>query len=367
MFFTLKRLMRIALTYNVKREQTMTNESGDSLDPSSILPGYTSAEPSPKYYDDTYAEWDSWETVHALRDAIATRHAVTMIEANEDAFETLRTSRPDFVFNIAEGFNGVSREAQIPAMCEMLQLPYLGSDPLTLSLCLDKARTKEVLTYHNIPNASFFVCDDAASLNGRTLTYPQIVKPLHEGSSKGIYNSSLVRSYGELADEIQRISGRYGQPALVESFLPGREFTVALLGNGGNVRALPIVEIKYEALPHGVNPIYSFEAKWIWDTRDQPLEIFSCPARIEPALQRAIEKICIETYGILRCRDWSRVDVRLDDNGIPHIIEINPLPGILPNEEDNSCFPKAARAAGMSYQDLILGVIELSKQRWGIA
>ncbi len=358
--------MQITLTYNVKKEQTVTSETNDSFDPSSKPSGYTSAAPSPQNYDDTYAEWDSWETINALRNAIALHHEVTMVEANEDAFEKLRSLQPDFVFNIAEGFKGVSREAQIPAICEMLQLPYLGSDPLTLSLCLDKARTKEVLTYHRIPNASFIVCENVSSLNGHALTYPQMVKPLHEGSSKGIYNTSLVRSYKELHDEVARITARYGQPALIESFLPGREFTVALMGNGDTVRALPIVEIQYDSLPEGVNPIYSYEAKWIWDTPDQPLEIFSCPAEIDPDLQQAIEKICVDTYRTLRCRDWSRIDVRLDAQGVPHIIEINPLPGILPNEEDNSCFPKAARAAGMSYQDLILGVIDISKKRWNI-
>ena len=358
--------MRIALTYNVKKDQTVIADTNDSFDPSRKPPGYSSAEPSPQIYDDTYAEWDSIETIKALRDAIASRYDVTLVEANEDAFETLRKLRPDFVFNIAEGFTGVSREAQIPAICEMLQLPYLGSDPLALSICLDKARTKEILTYHQIPNAAFFVCDTVSSLNGDVLTYPQIIKPLHEGSSKGIHNSSLARSYEELRDEVERITGRYGQPALIETFLPGREFTVAMMGNGDTAKALPIVEIKYDSLPAGVNPIYSYEAKWIWDTPDQPLEIFSCPAEVDTALHNAIEQICIDTYRTLRCRDWSRIDVRLDAQGVPHIIEINPLPGILPNEEDNSCFPKAARVAGMNYQELILHVIDISKTRWGL-
>ncbi len=353
--------MQIALTYNVKKEHTTANETSDSFDPSS-----NSGERIPLSYDDTYAEWDSWETINALRDAIAIRYDVHMVEADEDAFEKLRSLRPDFVFNIAEGFKGVSREAQIPVMCEMLQLPYLGSDPLTLSLCLDKARTKEILNYHNIPTASFFVCEQASSLNGHALTFPQIVKPLHEGSSKGIYNKSLVHAYDELRQEVERIIDRYGQPALIESFLPGREFTVALMGNGNKVKPLPIVEIKYDSLPEGVNPIYSYEAKWIWDTPDQPLEIFSCPAKIDPALQNEIEKICMDTYRVLRCKDWSRIDVRLDEMDVPHIIEINPLPGILPNEEDNSCFPKAARAAGISYQELIKRVIDVAKERWNI-
>jgi len=357
--------MHVAITYNVKKEQSTTNKVNDSFDPSVKRHTSTVAEQLPQY-DDTYAEWDSWDTISALHGVIASQYTVTMVEANEDAFEKLRTVRPDFVFNIAEGFEGVSREAHIPAICEMLQIPYLGSDPLTLSLCLDKARTKEVLSYHNIPTPDFFVCDSVVSLNGRSLSYPQMVKPLHEGSSKGIYNSSFVRTEKELRDEVDRITRRYGQPALIESFLPGKEFTVALMGNGNDVTALPIVEIKYDSLPEGVNPIYSYEAKWIWDTPDQPLEIFSCPAAIETELNEAIEKICTDTYRILRCRDWSRIDVRLDAHGNPNIIEINPLPGILPNEEDNSCFPKAARAAGMSYDELILNVLRIAMRRYNL-
>jgi D-alanine-D-alanine ligase len=358
--------MRIALTYNVKKEEQQSTDtraygdrSGTTLSPAAVASAL-------EKHDDTYAEWDSWETITALQQAIALRHDVTMVEANEDAYEALRSMRPDFVFNIAEGFTGVSREAHIPALCELLQLPYLGSDPLTLSLCLDKARTKEVLSYHKIPNAPFFICDDGSSLNGHAISYPQMVKPLHEGSSKGIYNTSMVHSYRELKNEVDRITSRYGQPALVETFLPGREFTVAIMGNGRAIRILPIVEINYDSLPEGVNPIYSYEAKWVWDTPDQPLEIFICPARMDSALQKAVEKICSDTYRILRCRDWSRIDVRLDEHDVPHIIEVNPLPGILPNEDDNSCFPKAARAAGMSYRELILTVIDISRERWGI-
>ncbi len=346
--------MRIVLTYNLKQEVTShTGEQPDSDEDAAAV-------------DDTYAEWDSRETIDAVRDAIALHNEVVPLEANEDFFESLREVRPDFVFNIAEGFYGISREAQIPAICEMLRIPYLGSDPLTLSLCLDKARTKEVLTYHKIPNAPFFVLNDASSLNGEALRYPQMVKPLHEGSSKGIFNSSLVRTKEELIGEVRRILEVYNQPALIEAFLSGREFTVALMGNGNSVRALPIVEIRHDTLPEGVNPIYSYEAKWIWDTRDAPLKIFSCPADITEAQRRAIEKICIDTYSVLRCRDWARIDVRMDEAGIPHIIEVNPLPGILPREEDNSCFPKAARAAGMSYQNLITEVIRVSAQRWKI-
>ncbi len=155
----------------------------------------------------------------------------------------------------------------------------------------------------------------------------------------------------------------YRQPALIEEFLPGREFTVALLGNGADLQVLPIVEINLASLPAGVNPIYSYEAKWIWDTEENPLSIFTCPAPLEPLLQRQIEELCKRTFQVLGCRDWCRIDVRLDAGGRPHIIELNPLPGILPRPEQNSCFPKAARAAGLTYEEMILHVVDTAATR----
>ena len=201
-----------------------------------------------------------------------------LVEANADAFERFRTMNPTFVFNIAEGLHGVSREAQVPAMLELLQIPYLGSDPLTLALCLDKARTKEVLAHHGVRTAPFVMVESMEELEDARVRFPLIVKPLHEGSSKGIYNSCVVRNSDELEQEVRTILTTYHEPVLVEEFLPGREFTVAILGNGQALTVLPIVEISFAALPAGMNPIYSYEAKWIWDRAENPLEIFSCPA-----------------------------------------------------------------------------------------
>ncbi len=313
-----------------------------------------------------YAEWDTMDTILAVRDAIATKYPVELVEANEDAYGKLRTLRPAFVFNIAEGLHGVSREAQVPAMLEFLQIPYLGSDPLTLALCLDKARAKEVLSYHGVRTASFVLIRSMADLEDARVRFPLMVKPLHEGSSKGIYNSCVVRNPEELEKEVGHILSMYHEPVLVEEFLPGREFTVAMLGNGDDLRVLPIVEISFDALPAGMNPIYSYEAKWIWDRSDKPLEIFSCPAKLTEAHAEEIRDLCKRAYRVLGCRDWSRLDVRLDAAGKPHILEINPLPGILPRPEDNSCFPKAARAAGMSYAQLITAVLEIAMARCGV-
>ena len=318
--------MRVALTYNQKR-----GESDESQEPPSSI-------------SNVQAEWDEAETIEAVISALRERHDVLPIEAGDGAFDILRRERPDIVFNIAEGAYGPCREGHIPSMLEYLNLPYTASDPLTLNICLDKARAKEILAFHGLPTARFRVVAEK-SFSFNSLQYPLVVKPLYEGSSIGIMDNSLV---------------------LVEEYLPGREFTVAIIGNGEEARCLPIVEIKFDSLPSGVNPIYSFEAKWIWDDTKNPLEIFECPAKLSAELQAEIERICLQAYRILRCRDWCRIDVRLDANNRPHVLELNPLPGILPQPEQNSCLPKAARAAGMTYNQLINTVLDIGCKRYGI-
>ncbi|GAB4164618.1 MAG: hypothetical protein Tsb0017_03010 [Geothermobacteraceae bacterium] len=314
---------------------------------------------------DLYAEWDDAQTIQAVASALASRHQVSVVQADPDAFEIFRRLRPDLVFNMAEGLHGASREAQIPAMLEMLQIPYTGSDPLTLGICLDKYRTKEILGYHRIPTPAFALVESPEQVPAE-LRYPLMVKPPLEGSSKGITDSSLVHNADELAREIRRIRSNYGQPSLVEEFLRGREFTVALLGNGSALRVLPIVEIDFATLPAGANPIYSYEAKWLWDSEDAPLDIFHCPAPLDPPLRRAIEDLCRKAFHHLGCRDWCRIDVRLDRDGAPQIIEVNPLPGVLPRPEQNSCFPKAARAAGLTYEEMINEVVNAACARLGL-
>jgi len=316
---------------------------------------------------DTYAEWDTWETVNAVKDSIAEIHNVTLVEANNDAYSKLKELKPDIVFNFAEGLNGVNRESHIPAMLEMLQIPYSGSDALTLGICLDKSRAKEILTYHKVPNAKFLVANQMEDIANTNFDFPLIVKPISEGSSKGIFSSSFVKSAKELEEEVSRIIFSYNQPALIEEFLSGREFTVAVIGNGDEAEVLPIIEIRYEDFPEDIVPLYSYEAKWILDTKENNFDVFQCPAKIDSKLEEKIKKTVLRSYSVLSCKDWSRIDVRLDKNGVPNIIEVNPLPGIMPDPNENSSFPKAARAAGMSYNQMIQRVLYSAAKRYNLA
>ncbi|HOI30601.1 MAG TPA: D-alanine--D-alanine ligase [Melioribacteraceae bacterium] len=348
----LNKKLKVALTYNVKPEESSFESAQLSL-----------KSKNSSQFNDTYAEWDTFETINAIKDALELHHDVTMIEANEDAFEKFRRLRPEIVFNVAECANGISREAQIPAMLDMLSIPYTGSDPLTLTTCLDKSRTKEVLAYNGVPTSRFMFAESVDDLKDFNLSFPVMMKPVSEGSGKGIFNSSYINNIDDLRVRLKENLAEYDQPFIIEEYLPGREFTVAILGNNSDTEVLPIVEINFDQLPGNLLPIYSFEAKWVVDTRENPLNIFTCPAKIDLKLEKKIKDVALKTYRVLRCRDWSRIDLRLDSKGVPNIIEVNPLPGILPKPEDNSCFPKAARANGMTYNEMINKVLLTAAKR----
>ena len=317
---------------------------------------------------DEFAEWDNPATIAAVESALSRVGKVVRLEANEDFPERLRQARPDIVFNIAEGFHGVNREAHVPAICEFYGIPYSGSDPFTLTLCLDKARTKETLAFHGIPTPKFLLVEKLADLYrvAEKLTLPLFVKPVHEGSSKGITDSSLCRDRDQLFRQTEFLLENYRQPVLVEEFLPGKEFTCAVLGNGDEATVLPLVAMNFESLPEGALPIYSFDAKFVWDRPENPLDIFQCPARITRELQASIERVTLDAFRVLGCRDWARIDVRLDADGRPNVLEVNPLPGILPDPADNSCLPKAARAAGIGYEELIQNCLKYAAARQGV-
>jgi D-alanine-D-alanine ligase len=174
---------------------------------------------------------------------------------------------------------------------------------------------------------------------------------------------SVCRNRSQLVRQVSHLIATYSEPAVIETYLPGQEFTVAILGNGNEARCLPIIGMRFDMLPTGAPPIYGYEAKWIWDTPSKPLEIYECPANIPESLAEEVRTAALAAYHALECRDWCRVDMRCDAAGRPMVVELNPLPGILPDPRDHSCFPKAAAAAGMSYDDLIRTVADIAWRR----
>ncbi|MCA1808987.1 MAG: D-alanine--D-alanine ligase [Kiritimatiellia bacterium] len=353
----MKTKLRVTLVYSSKQKAQEVQSGQGQTEP-------VAGEEEPP---DWLAEYDGEDTIDAVAAAIRQCYEVTCAEGDAEVFEFLRRTRPDFVFNISEGFGGLNRESHVPIICEMLDIPCLGSDALTVGICLDKARAKEVMTANGIPTAAFLVADaacDPAVLTRAPL--PALVKPLREGSSMGIRNDSLVRSAAELRAKVREVVDLYRQPALVEEFLPGREFTVGLLGNAPDWEILPLVEINHAVLPAGANPVYGYEAKWVWDDPARPLNIHICPADVPEQLAEEIRALALRVARVMRIRDWCRIDMRLDAAGHPKIIELNPLPGILPDPRDNSALPAAARAAGYSYDELIMRVTQTSLQRHGL-
>ena len=319
--------------------------------------------PASSVASDAYAEWDDPSTIAAVEQALGFFGSVVRLEADPHFPQKLSLARPDIVFNMAEGLVGESREAHVPAICEYAGIPYTGSDPLTLALALHKGRTKEILAYRGVPTAPFRVIERPADLERMPLPFPLFVKPVAEGSGKGIFVNNLCRSDAELRARALFLLEQYAQPVLVETYLPGPEFTVAILGNGTDARCLPVVAFDFGTLPTGTVPVYGYEAKWIWDTPERPLDIFQCPAPVPTSLYREIERVSLDAYHALGCRDWCRVDVRVDRFNVPNVVELNPLPGIIPDPLMNSCFPKAARVAGYTYDELIQEVVRIAWKR----
>lgn len=309
--------LRVGLTHNVKR-----------IDPTSG--------------DDSDAEYDAPSTINAIADALKSHgHDVVLLEATPELPEILTATPVDVVFNVAEGLRGRNREAQVPALLELLGIEYTGSDPATLAITLDKALAKRLVREAGIATADFALLEPGMKRPER-MSYPLIVKPNTEGSSKGVTPKSVVRSDDDLARALDVVCGRYHQKALVEAFLPGREFTVGLLGEG---RVLPPMEIVF-GKKAGPEPVYAFHHKQAFGDEVR----YEVPARLDPALEQAIVTCARDCFEALGCRDVARVDLRLDAEGRVNFIECNPLPGLTPGWSDLCMI---AEAAGLDYRGLI--------------
>lgn len=345
--------MRIGLAYNQK--------------PDPGTPASRDADPprhSPSDTIDAFAEWDDAETIDAVAGALAVFGDVVRLEAVGDFAARLAAARVDLLFNMAEGWSGPNREAHVPAIAEFLGIPYTASDPLTLALALHKGRAKEILSQRRIPTAPFALVESAADVGVvEALDFPIFLKPVWEGSSKGIVEANYVDTPAAARRRALELLAQYRQPVLAEAYLPGDEFTVAVLGNGPDTYWLPIIRYRFDALPDGAIPIMGYEAKWIWDRPGETFDVLECPARVPEPLADQIGRTAVAAYHALGCRDWARIDLRLDAGGVPNVVELNPLPGILPDLSENSCLPCAAAVAGMEYNELIQSVVHIAWRR----
>jgi D-alanine-D-alanine ligase len=305
--------------------------------------------------DDSEAEYDSPKTLQAIREAIASHgHEVFDLEANAELPQKLAQTPVDLVFNIAEGFKGRNRESQVPAILELLDIPYTGSDPAVLSIALDKALAKRIVSQQGILTPDFMLMATGRERLPKEIRFPAIVKPVAEGSSKGVFGKSVVQSETELREVAKEMAARYRQPALVENYISGREFTVGLLGER-RPKVLPIMEVVF--LGDNPTPVYDFETKLDWDKRVR----YEVPAQLEPAAQREIERQARGVFTGLGCRDVARVDFRMDAKGRVYFLECNPLPGLTPGWSD---LVLIAQAGGLDYRALINEILAPAIRRY---
>lgn len=261
-------------------------------------------------------------------------------------------ARWDLVFNIAEGRTGRSREAQVPGMLEAFDIPYTMSDPLVCAVTLDKAMAKRILQSEGLHTPGFHVVRSEADIDHVKLPYPLFAKPIAEGTGKGIDRASCVKTPAELKSVCRKLLQQYDQPVLVEEFLPGREFTVAILGTGSKARVLGTMEVCLRA--NANTNIYTYEMK---EKCDDYVDYYR-PART-PEVE-AVEKLALDSFRVLEIRDCGRVDIRLDSHGIPAFMEVNPLPGLNPVHSD---LPIIAKQEGISFKTVIGTIIESALSR----
>jgi D-alanine-D-alanine ligase len=271
----------------------------------------------------------------------------------------LREVRPDVVFNLCESVYGNSCwEMNIPALLELFQIPYTGSPPLTLGLCQDKGRVKDILISQGIQTPRYQILDRSSAPIQVSL-FPMIVKPLHEDGSLGISKESVVFDERALKKQIRYILDRYDQPALVEEFIDGRELNVSLLETNGKTNVLPISEIDYSEFPEGIPKICGYEAKWMPESLEYQRSKPICPASLKEGVEKEIESIASRVFSLFRCRDYARVDLRVSDEDKIYVIEVNPNPDISPQ----SGLTRSIKAQGMTYAEFIGNLLERALQR----
>jgi len=306
---------------------------------------------------DAAAEFDHPSTIDVLVSAIESQgYKVEKIGNIASLLERRNNLDVDIVFNISEGMQGRNRESQVPMLLEISGIPYVGADALTLGLTLDKVMAKKIFMADGIPTPnSMEIKDPASVLETGHLRFPLIVKPRFEGSSKGLSESSRVETPEELKKQAEYILNTYHQPALVEEFVAGQEFTVAVIGNDP-VEVMPVVQVKIDGKVKLNNKFYTFSR--IASDRVE----YICPARISQELEKELGELALKTYMAVDCRDFGRVDFRVDPDGRPYVLEINPLPSL----STADVFPLVAKAIGISYEQIVGKILSVALKRYGL-
>jgi len=316
--------------------------------------------------DEFNVEYEPQDTINKVKFAIEKMgHKYLRIEANEDCYENLKKIKPDLVLNRAEGIRGESRESHIPAMCEMLSIPYVGSGVMTNAIGLDKPTTKMILAYNGIKTAPFQVFYSLEDNFSSNLCFPVILKPSHEGSSIGINWDNVVHNEENLRKKLKEMLETYKQPILCEEFIDGREFSVGIVGNyfpEEDPLVLPILEVDFTRFPKELGNVLGQKAKTVFDSSKN----YICPAQISQELKSRLEEQAKLAYKVLNCLDWARLDYRMDKNGELYFLEVNTLPGIdyCIEHDELSFYPMMWYAAGKDFNSMIKEVLEAAIKRY---
>ena len=329
--------MRIGLTYDLK----------DDIEAGQNTP------------EDALEEYDSLEVVDAIASGLhALGHSTIKLGGGRQFLSKSLKTRVDIVFNIAEGRGSLrSREAQVPAVLEMLDIPYSGSDPQTLAVTLDKPLTKQLVRAAGVPTPPWLLVNSQAALRGFSdgdFPLPAFIKPAYEGSSKGIRLTSRADTAAKARTITRALLKQYNQPVLIEKYIEGDEVTVGMVGNSppsivGIMRVIPKKKFK--------TFVYSLEVKRDW----RNLVDYECPAKLSKSTMKRITEASFNAYKALGCRDFSRVDFRVAKDGTPYFLEVNPLPGLNPNSGD---LPIMSYKMGWTYNKLIKTIFEAALARY---
>jgi D-alanine-D-alanine ligase len=307
--------------------------------------------------EDAFAEFDVEETIEIICQAVASGgHKVVRIGHAKNLLKQIDHLDVDIIFNLCEGIHSRNRESEVPVICDLYQIPYIGSDGLTLGLTLDKVMAKKAFICDGVATPKYFVASDKTDFSKiKKLKFPLIVKPRHEGSSKGISDDSIVSDARALKKQVCAIARCYRQSALVEEFIKGGEFTVLVIGNENPVALAP-VQIQIAGKLEAGDLVYT-------SRRVNNTEIeYVCPAKISKSLDKRLRQEAIKAYQSVDCRDFSRVDFRVDKKGRPFVLEINPLPSL--SVED--VFPLIAAAEQMTFNQLVAKIIAIGLERYGL-
>ncbi|MFH1282649.1 MAG: hypothetical protein ABII27_03185 [bacterium] len=307
---------------------------------------------------DKFAEFDEPLTIHEINSALESGgHTIIKIGHAKNLIKRLVAGEKyDIVFNIAEGITGRGREGQVPSILELYDQPYVGSDPVTMGLTLDKVLAKEIARYHGILTPNYFVAKQNVPFINPGIKFPAFVKTSCEGTSKGVTKDSLVKDEGAMVSYIKYIQGKYKQNALVEEFVVGQEYTVVVLGNE-SLEALPPVQVRINEKGDLGEDFYTYDRVFNKEVS------YVCPSDLDPKLEQQLKNSAINVVKALGCRDFSRVDFRVDKNNQAYFLECNPLP----NLGSGDVFPIVAVKIGSNYNKIILRVLDNAVQRYNLA